>query len=62
MAPIQVKTTKEPTKTHNINIFLGFNFFVLILVLVCIGIKKLITEAISATTPPNLEGIERKIA
>jgi len=62
LAPIQVRIKSVLTIIHKIIVFLGWSFFVFFFIFLPIGIKNLITDASKATTPPNFDGIERKIA
>jgi len=59
LAPIQVNRIRAASKDQNFNFFNGLNFDLDFLLIV---IARIMMEARRATTPPSLEGIERRIA
>lgn len=61
--PIHIKTMKLVTSNQNAILFLGFILADLVIGLFIIGKKyKIAMDIIKASTPPNLLGIDRKIA
>lgn len=61
--PIQVNKIIVIVKFQNINFIIGQNWFLKMFLLFVIGkINKIIIDKIKAITPPNLLGIDRKIA
>jgi len=62
LAPIQVRITKLLINIQNINLLSGVNFFDFKRVFVKVNTEITKMEKTKATTPPNLLGIERRIA
>lgn len=60
LAPIQVNTKKILTNDQNLSFDIGLNFLVLFLIRG--KSKNTLMEASRATTPPSLEGIDRRMA
>jgi len=60
LAPIHVSTKKILTNDQNFNFEAGLNLFVFIFI--SGRIKNTKIDDNRATTPPNLDGIERRIA
>lgn len=62
LAPIHVKINRIDKIDHSFSFLVGLNFVVLIDFFVIIGSINTKMDAISASTPPNFEGMARRIA
>lgn len=62
LAPIHVKISIIAKIDHSFSFLVGLNFVVLIDFFVIIGNMNTRIDAIRASTPPNFEGMARRIA
>jgi len=62
LAPIHVSTIKLLIRVHRVALVIGLIFFTFFFLLVIIGRMKTTKDPTNATTPPNFDGMERRMA
>jgi len=62
MAPAQVKRMKKTLNTQKLFFMFGMNFFEVLFFFGIVSAKSMRIDRTRLTTPPNLLGIDRKMA